>query len=174
MSSQTQVQTQLQVELLVENSYDLNLTNQVSEERWHIWFSQWLNLLAVKLPRALSYEIGLQLTNDAQIQELNAQYRQKDQPTDVLAFAALENNFPYTEEMLASQPLYLGDIVISVDTAIRQAQEREHNLTTELAWLSAHGLLHLLGWDHPDEQSLIRMLNKQSMLLKSVGIVSNI
>jgi probable rRNA maturation factor len=174
VSSQTQVQTQLQVELFVENSYQLNLTNQVSEERWYMWFSQWLTLLAVKLPRALSYEIGLQLTNDAQIQELNAQYRQKDQPTDVLAFAALENNFPCTEEMLTSQPLYLGDIVISIDTAIRQAQEREHNLTTELAWLSAHGLLHLLGWDHPDEQSLIEMLNKQSMLLKSVGIVGSI
>ena len=72
--------------------------------------------------------------------------------------------------MLASLPLYLGDIVISVDTAHRQAQQQGHPLKTELAWLAAHGFLHLLGWDHPDEDSLNSMLNQQEMLLQTIGL----
>lgn len=173
-----------QVELFVENNFEescppvvYNLganDSAASSHSWENWFFQWLEILAPDIPPAPSYEIGLRLTNDAQIQELNAQYRQKNQPTDVLAFASLEADFPQTEEMLASQPLYLGDIVVSIDTAQRQAQQQEHDLTTELAWLTAHGLLHLLGWDHPDEESLLQMLKKQVTLLDAVGIIVNL
>jgi probable rRNA maturation factor len=66
--------------------------------------------------------------------------------------------------------LYLGDIVISVETAYRQAQQQGHSLQTELAWLATHGLLHLLGWDHPDEESLQGMLYQQETLLKLVNL----
>lgn len=68
------------------------------------------------------------------------------------------------------EPLYLGDMIISVETARRQAQQQNHSLTLELAWLAAHGLLHLLGWDHPDDISLHEMLNRQETLLKIVGL----
>ncbi|MFN6540796.1 MAG: rRNA maturation RNase YbeY [Nostoc sp. EkiNYC01] len=168
------------VELYVEDYfYELSPTTSVNlgetyaritAETWENWFHSWLEILHPHIPPAPGYEIGLRLTDDSQIQELNAQYRQKNQPTDVLAFAALEVDFPQSEEMLASVPLYLGDIIVSVDTAQRQAQQQGHNLPTELAWLSAHGLLHLLGWDHPDEESLERMLEQQVKLLKAVGI----
>jgi probable rRNA maturation factor len=57
-----------------------------------------------------------------------------------------------------------------VETANRQAKQQGHPLKTELAWLAAHGFLHLLGWDHPDEESLRQMLNKQVDLLQGVGI----
>jgi probable rRNA maturation factor len=158
------------LEIFIENCYQES-SPVVAENIWESWFQKWLEILTPELPQALSYEIGLRLTNDAEIQELNAQYRQQDKPTDVLAFAALENNFPQTEEMLAAQPLYLGDIIVSIDTAARQAQQQEHSLTTELAWLTAHGLLHLLGWDHPDDESLMEMLKKQVILLDEVGII---
>ncbi len=69
-----------------------------------------------------------------------------------------------------AEELYLGDIVVSVNTAQRQAQQQKHSLLTELAWLAAHGLLHLLGWDHPDEESLIQMLKQQVILLETIGI----
>ncbi|MFN6518356.1 MAG: rRNA maturation RNase YbeY [Nostoc sp. CreGUA01] len=158
-------------ELSSTNSVDFGETNtRITPETWENWFNSWLEILQPDIPPALGYEIGLRLTDDSQIQELNAQYRQKNQPTDVLAFAALEVNFPHSEEMLASVPLYLGDIIVSVDTAQRQAQQQGHNLPTELAWLAAHGLLHLLGWDHPDEESLERMLEQQVKLLKAIGI----
>ncbi|WP_353929838.1 rRNA maturation RNase YbeY [Okeanomitos corallinicola TIOX110] len=173
-----------QLELFIENccpeiSPEIP-TNQdnthlpISNQTWETWFNQWLEILITELPPASSYEIGLRLTNDAQIQELNAQYRQQNKPTDVLAFAALENDFPQTEEMLVSQPLYLGDIIVSIDTAKRQSQQQQHSLTTELAWLTAHGLLHVLGWDHPDEDSLQQMLGKQVTLLEAVGIIIDV
>lgn len=170
----------LRVELYVEDDfYELSPTTSVkfeeidpriTPETWENWFNRWLEILHPHIPPAPSYEIGLRLTDDSQIQELNAQYRQQNKPTDVLAFAALEVDFPQSEEMLASLPLYLGDIIVSVDTAQRQAQQQEHTLPTELAWLAAHGLLHLLGWDHPDEESLGRMLEQQVILLKAIGI----
>lgn len=170
----------LRVELYVEEYfYELSPTtsvkidetdDRITAETWENWFNHWLEILQPQIPPAPSYEIGLRLTDDLQIQELNAQYRQQNKPTDVLAFAALEVDFPQSKEMLASVPLYLGDIIVSVDTAQRQAQQQEHSLPTELAWLAAHGLLHLLGWDHPDEKSLERMLKQQVGLLNAIGI----
>jgi probable rRNA maturation factor len=114
------------------------------------------------------------LTDDAEIQALNAQYRHQDKPTDVLAFAALEVDCPQPVKIQSRLPLYLGDIVISVNTAQWQAQQQEHTLRIELAWLASHGLLHLLGWDHPDEESLTRMLNQQLILLQTTGLAINI
>ncbi|WP_138497541.1 rRNA maturation RNase YbeY [Nostoc sp. PA-18-2419] len=171
----------MEVELYVEDYFDelspttsvnFSVTHpRINPETWQNWFHHWLEILQPDIPPALSYEIGLRLTDDLQIQELNAQYRQKNQPTDVLAFAALEVDFPQSAEMLASGPLYLGDIIVSLDTATCQAQQQGHDLPTELAWLAAHGLLHLLGWDHPDEESLERMLEQQVKLLEGIGII---
>ncbi|MDB9372960.1 rRNA maturation RNase YbeY [Nodularia sphaerocarpa] len=146
---------------------------RIAPETWSDWFGRWLESLEPDLPPAPSYEIGLRLTDDAEIQSLNAQYRHQDRPTDVLSFAALEVDFPQIPEMLAA-PLYLGDIVISVNTAQRQAQQQGHSLLTELAWLTAHGLLHLLGWDHPDEEQLMQMLKQQVELLRIISIYIDI
>lgn len=145
----------------------------ISAETWQNWFERWLRILHVDLPPAPKYELSLRLTDDDEIQALNTQYRHQDKPTDVLAFAALEVDFPQLEEMRSRSPLYLGDIVISVDTARRQAQQQGHTLATELPWLAAHGLLHLLGWDHPDEDSLVQMLDRQTIMLQTVGIAVN-
>jgi probable rRNA maturation factor len=138
---------------------------------WESWFYQWLENLKPDISPANAYELSLRLTNNTEIQSLNAQYRNKNQPTDVLAFAALEVDSPQLPPQIQlSLPLYLGDIVISVDTAHRQAQQQGHSLKTELAWLATHGLLHLLGWDHPDEESLMAMLEQQSTLLALVNL----
>ena len=169
----------IEVELDVQDAFSESSSTATSEfgdedilvtgETWEDWFQRWLDTLEPELPPAPSYEIGLRLTDDAEIHSLNAQYRDQDKPTDVLSFAALEVDFPQIPEMVAA-PLYLGDIVISIDTAQRQAQQQGHTLSTELAWLAAHGLLHLLGWDHPDDQQLMQMLQKQIILLKEIGI----
>ncbi len=143
----------------------------ISAQTWSAWFVKWLEILASALPHAIGYEITLRLTNDVEIQTLNHQYRDQNQPTDVLAFASLEVDYPQSEEFLESQPLHLGDIVISIDTAQRQAQQQGHSLKIELAWLTTHGLLHLLGWDHPDPESLQSMLDQQAILLESIGLI---
>lgn len=161
----------MEVELNVQDYFsESSLTTGVDEETWQNWFSAWLETLQPNNSSAKSYELSLRLTDDAEIHSLNAQYRQQDKPTDVLAFAALEVNIPQSDEMLECLPLYLGDIVISVDTAQQQAKQQGHSLQIELAWLAAHGLLHLLGWDHPDDESLRRMLHQQTSLLETIGL----
>lgn len=164
------------VEIYLE---DLYCTQSKAEEisypnscqLWHNWFKNWLNYLQDQLPRASGYELSVRLTDDQDIQALNYQYRQKNSPTDVLAFSALEveTNHNFTD-FLTNEPLYLGDLIISVDTAFFQAKKYQHSLEIELAWLASHGLLHLLGWDHPDQESLFQMLSLQENLLKSIGL----
>lgn len=142
----------------------------VTVAQYQTWLQTWLNALNPRLSPINAYEVGLRLTNDSDIQQLNREYRQQAQPTDVLSFAALETDVPGAQILYESEPLPLGDIIISVETAARQSLERHHTLVQEVAWLGAHGLLHLLGWDHPDEASLRKMLEKQTHLLSLVDI----
>lgn len=145
----------------------------IDDVTWSRWFGVWLESLDCRIPAAESYELTLRLTDDEEIKALNHQYRQKNQATDVLAFASLEVDIPETlQEYLEDEPLYLGDIIISVNTATKQAQEIGHSLETELANLAAHGFLHLLGWDHPDDQTLSEMLSQQETLLRCVGLIN--
>lgn len=160
----------MDVELSVQNC-TIDTPSPIADETWESWFSCWIEDLKTDLPPASGYELSLRLTSDREIQALNAQYRQIDRPTDVLAFAALEVEVPISSEE-SEYPLYLGDIVVSVDTANRQADRQQHSLESELAWLAAHGLLHLLGWDHPDDDSLEEMLDQQQKLLQLVGIAT--
>lgn len=137
---------------------------------WETWFYTWIKFLKVDLSPIHAYELSLQLVNDSDIRRLNAIYRQKDYPTDVLAFAALATQTPQPAELWSAFPVCLGDIVISIETAQRQAQQQKCSLKHELTWLAAHGLLHLLGWDHPDDESLTKMLNKQTQLLYKINL----
>jgi len=153
---------------------------------WHTLLSRWLEQLADELPPELQspgYSLGLSLVGDAEIAALNADWRDKPGPTDVLAFAAQDDDLdgappmPLPPGLMAdddeasddeagdSELLELGDIVISLDTAARQAGEHDHSLERELLFLASHGLLHLLGWDHPDDDALAAMLNRQESLL---------
>lgn len=161
----------LVIEVNVQDDYYPESSCPIPPETWQNWLQNWFALLSPTLPSAMSYEVSLCLTDDQQIKELNTQYRQKDQPTDVLAFASLETDFSLPQEIFLTEPLYLGDIIISVETASRQAQEHGYTLIQELAWLAAHGFLHLLGWDHPDEEHLIEMLSQQETLLTKVGLL---
>lgn len=162
----------VQVEAFVDGSA-VGLPGQVPERaiaQYQTWLQTWLTELNPQLSPLNAYEVSLRFTDDAEIQQFNTDYRQQAKPTDVLSFAALESKLPGAESLYQQQPLYLGDIIISVETAARQAPEGGHSLAEELAWLTAHGLLHLLGWDHPDEASLTRMLDRQADLLGLIKI----
>ena len=119
------------------------------------------------LREADEVSLGLRFTDDATIRELNSTWRQRDEATDVLSFATLDD----TPHLPSTDSVELGDIVISVETASRQAKEHQHSLRHELRWLVSHGLLHLLGWDHPDDASLQTMLSQQERLLENGGSV---
>ena len=149
-------------------------------EAWSQLLGSWLEQLQSELPKALqaqAYCLGISLVGDTEIAELNQEWRQIPGPTDVLAFAAQEGGPPLpplqdSEAQLSPEwgaadlgDLELGDIVISLDTAAQQAIEADHSLEQEVLFLASHGLLHLLGWDHPDDASLKAMLERQERLL---------
>ena len=121
-----------------------------------------------KIVRSASkFSLGLELTNDKKISDLNYAWLGKSKSTDVLSFPIIDE----TSFSLSSEAIELGDIVISVPTAIRQAKENNVDFFRELRWLVTHGLLHLLGWDHCDEESLTQMLSTQEQLLDLRGIL---
>jgi probable rRNA maturation factor len=102
-------------------------------------------------------EVLLRLTDDAELQQLNARFRSKDEPTDVLSFATeLLKDGRFTGRT-PSAPFHLGEIYISMPTCIRQAREYKHAVDDELTLLTIHGALHLLGFDH------IKPAQKRSM-----------
>ena len=146
-----------------------------SHDGWVSVLQQWIELVRstpdLSCPsvvrQAPEVSLGLRFTDDAGITELNSEWRQRSGPTDVLSFAALDD----TPDWLEGEAVELGDIIVSVDTAQRQAQNHNHSLGYELHWLISHGLLHLLGWDHPDERRLSGMLALQERLLDSTGNV---
>jgi probable rRNA maturation factor len=104
--------------------------------------------------RVSSAELSILLTDDETIQRLNAEHRDKNTPTDVLAFPLMDLN---DEQLHTLEGGALGDVVISLDTALRQASQRNCDLTDEVRALLAHGLLHLLGYDHQTDAEELEM-----------------
>jgi len=112
------------------------------------------------------FEVGLVLTNDQAIQILNRQFRGIDSPTDVLSFALRESG---AEEGMAiafdHEEQVLGDIIISLESAARQAKEYGHSLAREAVFLAIHGTLHLLGFDHVEEEDYQEMNRWEETLM---------
>lgn len=113
-------------------------------------------------------EVGLVFVNDSYIHELNLHYRAIDSPTDVLSFSMLEGE-PFPEAGGAT--VLLGDIVISLQTAERQAEEYGHSFQREVAYLTIHGTLHLLGYDHMNEEDRQLMRRKEEEILRQLNIL---
>ena len=120
-----------------------------------------------------TYEVSISLVDDETIHQYNLQFRNKDKSTDVLSFPLGENGVydvnPDTGRFL------LGDIVISLETAIRQAKIFGHTVERELAFLTVHSMLHLLGYDHENgglEEA--RMREKEEAILTSLGLAIDI
>ena len=145
-----------------------------SSSFWNQEMASWIRFIQsneeLKCPEivrsASKLSLGLELTNDKKISELNNAWLGKSKSTDVLSFPIIDETF-----FLSSEFIELGDIVISVPTAARQAKENNVDLFRELRWLATHGLLHLLGWDHSDQESLTQMLITQEQLLDLRGIL---
>jgi len=112
-------------------------------------------------------EISVLFTDDKFIRSLNNKYRGIDKPTDVLSFSLQEGAIKYPE--VESDKL-LGDIIISVETAQRQADTLNHTIEKELAVLLIHGLLHLTGYDHEKNEDYKIMWEKESEMLEIVAL----
>lgn len=150
--------------------------------------SKLAELLAIagKLESIEAGDVTVTFVTDEAIRELNLQYRQLDKPTDVLSFSMWEEGEFETEirygddEDVSADPELselvelpddpIGDIVISVPTALRQSEEYGHSLEREIGFLFVHGFLHLIGYDHQDEAAEHIMTEKQEQVLRQAGL----
>ncbi len=146
----------------------------------------WEKIIREIIEESLSYEecpyeaeVNVLLTDNREIQEMNREYRQIDRPTDVLSFPMIEydtpSDFSRVEEEFCdcfnpeSGELMLGDIILSVDKVEEQALAYGHSTERELAFLVAHSMLHLCGYDHMEEEERLIMEKKQEEILQEKG-----
>ncbi|WP_298472855.1 rRNA maturation RNase YbeY [Psychrobacillus sp. FSL K6-4046] len=115
-------------------------------------------------------EVSVTFVTNDQIQEINKNYRNKDMPTDVISFAMEEMGEGEIKIKDADIPTLLGDIIISVERTIEQAQAYGHTFERELAFLAVHGFLHLLGYDHGTEEEEKEMFGLQEKILQEFGL----
>jgi probable rRNA maturation factor len=111
-------------------------------------------------------EVSLLLTDDAEMQALNRDYRDQDKPTNVLSFAALDADSPIPND----GPILLGDIAIAFETLKREAESEGKRFSDHLAHLVVHGVLHLLGYDHIVEEDALEMETLERSLLGALGV----
>ena len=118
-----------------------------------------------------SAEVSVTFVDNEQIRQLNKQYRDKDVPTDVLSFPMGENGVYDVDPATGAQ--ILGDVVLSVEKAVEQAQRYGHSLQREVGYLVAHSVLHLLGYDH-EQGGLerVHMREKEELVMSQLGLPS--
>lgn len=125
-------------------------------------------------------EVNLLLTMNEEIREMNCNFREIDRATDVLSFPMVDyeraGEFDFLEERMdyfhpETGELMLGDIVISKEKVISQAEEYGHSIEREYAFLIAHSMLHLFGYDHMEEEERVVMEQKQAEILESLQIL---
>jgi probable rRNA maturation factor len=115
-------------------------------------------------------EVSVTFVTNERMQEINREYRAKDQPTDVISFALEELGEDEVEIIGAEIPRVLGDIIISIDRTKEQAEEYNHSVSRELGFLALHGFLHLLGYDHMEEDEEKKMFKRQKDILDEYGL----
>ena len=129
------------------------------------------SIVATELPTDPGrYVIGLHLVDDATIRALNAEHRGLDESTDVLSFPLHDpHGMPFV--VPADEAAHLGDVVVSLPRAVEQALEFGHSTDREVGYLVAHGVLHVLGYDHETEADRSRMRQREEEALRPLGFV---
>lgn len=120
--------------------------------------------LKAELPAKARTSLSILLTDDAEMRKLNAGWRAKDKPTNVLSFPAENAVDP------ARPPAYLGDVALGLATCKREAREQKKTLADHVAHLTVHGVLHLIGYDHMDDDQAEAMEPLETEILAGMGI----
>ena len=147
----------------------LDETNEVKED--HIELVEKLLQHAAQVENIEDgSEVSITFVTNEAIHEINREYRDKDQPTDVISFALEEMGEGEVAIIGEGIPRVLGDIIISTDRTREQAEQFGHTFERELGFLAIHGFLHLLGYDHMNEEDEKVMFGKQDEILLSFGL----
>jgi len=142
-------------------------------------FERILTQTLVMLGQPACLSVGLELVEKDEIRAVNAEQRKVDRVTDVLSFPTLAlvagevidpKNYPYDID-LATGELYLGDVLICHDVAVEQAQEYGHSVDREMGYLLVHAILHLLGYDHIQDEDKTLMRQQEERILTALGLV---
>ena len=146
----------------------LILESSFWEEVLFCWIKTILDEKDTSIPNFIfdkkSFSLSLQIVNDDEISSINQKWMNKSGPTDVLSFPIISDIYNNKDLNF----IELGDLFISLEMAIKQSLEFNHSLTREMLWLASHGLLHLLGWEHNDDNELEYMLNFQEYLISKL------
>ncbi|WP_066312026.1 rRNA maturation RNase YbeY [Bacillus sp. FJAT-29814] len=147
----------------------LDETNMLSDQQI-LDVERLVNFAAGKLGVEQHSEVSITFVTNDRIQEINREYRDKDAPTDVISFAMEELGEGEVEPIGGDMPRILGDIIISIPRAEEQAQEYGHSFERELGFLAVHGFLHLMGYDHMNEEDEKEMFTLQREILNDYGL----
>ena len=115
-------------------------------------------------------EVSISIVDNSEIKNINKQFRHIDKETDVLSFPQLTFEEGEVADVNEIDEIILGDIIISIEKAISQAEEYGHGLRREIAFLTAHSMLHLMGYDHMEPEERDIMFEKQEKILGNLGI----
>ncbi len=151
-----------------------------NEQSSHEFTKELEEVIRLVCGKSLSYEgfehdaqISVTIVDDKEIRSINKEHRNIDSATDVLSFPMLEfdgDGNPIAEFDFDGEEVVLGDIVISMERAVAQAESFGHSLRREIAFLTAHSMLHLLGYDHMEPEEEKVMFKKQEEILSDLGI----
>nr|WP_071317479.1 rRNA maturation RNase YbeY [Anaerobacillus isosaccharinicus]MBA5585502.1 rRNA maturation RNase YbeY [Anaerobacillus isosaccharinicus]QOY38437.1 rRNA maturation RNase YbeY [Anaerobacillus isosaccharinicus] len=141
-------------------------TNALSEDQVKL-IETIINFVATEENVTEGSEVSVTFVDNKTIQEINKEYRNKDSVTDVISFALNDDESDVFAEVI---PNLLGDIIVSYPKTVQQAEEYGHSINRELGFLVVHGFLHLLGYDHINEEEEKVMFKRQEELLEAYGL----
>ncbi|MFO3689639.1 rRNA maturation RNase YbeY [Staphylococcus felis] len=146
---------------------DFSDHTQKVDPKWYEHIRELLNFAKTKEGISEDAELSVTFVDEEEIQAINKEYRNKDRVTDVISFA-----FEEQEELFegVDLPRVLGDIIICTDVAKAQANEYNHSFERELGFLALHGFLHLLGYDHMNDEEEREMFGRQKIILNDFGL----
>ncbi|MBA9025475.1 MULTISPECIES: rRNA maturation RNase YbeY [Bacillaceae] len=147
----------------------LDETNEVSEAAVEL-VGKVIQFAASKEGIEVGSELSVTFVSNERIREINSEYRNKDYATDVISFALEEMGEDEVEIVGDNLPRVLGDIIISIEKTKEQALEYGHSFDRELGFLALHGFLHLLGYDHMNEEDEKEMFSRQTDILEAYGL----
>lgn len=154
------------MEIWISNEQDKVELTAAHEELLQQVAERALRLVGTELGENVA--VSMTLVDDEAIAELNREHRGLDRPTDVLSFSQLEGE--EMGDLPEGEPLPIGDIVISLERCQSQAADYGHSFERELGFLAAHGMLHLLGWDHQTPEDETAMMAKTEEILSGLGL----
>lgn len=140
------------------------------------WGEKWEEIVKKAVRTSLEYEefeqrceISISIVTNEEIQKLNKEFRNIDRATDVLSFPQLTFEEEEIADVNENDEIILGDIIISIEKAKEQAEEYGHSLEREVAFLTVHSMLHLMGYDHMEQEEEKEMFQKQEEILQQAG-----